>query len=350
MPDKSSLVQRCLGGIRRIRGWARERIKGSPLQIAVRRSGSRLRQIKASLRPGQRLVCIGLIEHFGDIVACEPVARHMRAQRPGDHLVWLVRPAYRELVEFHPALSSVLIVDSLSEYDGLIDTGVADAWIDLHINSRRCVQFGHIHYKRAGDPQINVENYYAYGSLLEAFCKSAGLPPLTEGPQLHLPLSVPAAVDTLALPAKFIVLHPVSNETSRDWQSERWIELVRSLSSKLKVAFVEVGLKPQISSQVPAVVDLTGRLTLAQLCEVIRRSVGFIGVDSGPAHVANAAQRPALILMGRYRAFPRYMPYTGFFREHADDVLLRWDGPTSDIPVDITANRALRVFARELVV
>lgn len=308
----------------------------------VRRSLARLQSIKASMRPGQRLICIGLIEHFGDIVACEPVIRHVRARNPDAYLVWLVREPYRELVAFHPELDEVLLVTCMTEYSLLVEAEPADEFIDLHVNLRACTKFGFIHRKRRGDTTINVSNYYSHGGLMEAFCKSAGLPPLTEGPQLHLPSTVRAEVDTLVPAGPFILIHASSNETARDWQTTRWVELIGSLASASGVGFIEVGLKPLVAGSVPGVVDLCGRLSLPQLAEVIRRSVGFIGMDSGPAHMANAFSRPSVILMGSYRAFDRYMPYSGFLHEHAKEMLIRWDGPAALIPVDVVAERVRR--------
>jgi heptosyltransferase-3 len=90
--------------------------------------------------------------------------------------------------------------------------------------------------------------------------------------------------------------------------------------------------------------NLCGRLSLCELAAVIRDAAGFIGVESGPAHFANAFRRPAVFLMGSYRQFDRYLPYTGFLREQADEMLLRWAGPAAAIPVETVLVRAAAVF------
>ena len=324
----------------RVRNYARRRAARILLEWDLHQSSSRLRRIKSSLRPGQRLICIGLIEHFGDIIACEPVARYFREKNPDAYLVWLVRPQYRELVAFHPSLNETVLVSCLSEYTRLIRTDAADEFVDLHVNLRRCSKFGSIHHKRKGDPSIDASNYFAHGSLLEAFCKSAGLPALREAPQLPLPPAVRGEVVPLVPDGPFVVIHASSNDKLRDWQPDRWVELIASLSSSHpELTFVEVGLRPLIADRVPGMLNLCGRLTLVQLAEVIRRSALFLGVDSGPAHMANAFERPAVILLGRYRAFERYMPYTGFLREHASQMVVQWDGPAAHIPVEVVAAR-----------
>jgi hypothetical protein len=42
-----------------------------------------------------------------DIVATEPIARHVRAMHPQAHIVWAVRDAYREMVEHNPNVDEV---------------------------------------------------------------------------------------------------------------------------------------------------------------------------------------------------------------------------------------------------
>ena len=60
-------------------------------------------------------------------------------------------------------------------------------------------------------------------------------------------------------------------------------------------------------------ISLFNRLPILQTAEVIRRARFFIGVDSGPAHLANAVQTPGIVLLGRLGKFRQYMPFTGFY-------------------------------------
>jgi heptosyltransferase-3 len=77
---------------------------------------------------------------------------------------------------------------------------------------------------------------------------------------------------------------------------------------------VEVGLKSTFAEQNDGTfIDLCGQLNLLETAAVIARSTLFVGVDSGPAHIANAVRCPGVILMGCYRHFTNQFPYTGFF-------------------------------------
>ena len=71
-----------------------------------------------------------------------------------------------------------------------------------------------------------------------------------------------------------------------------------------------------------------------ETAELIRRSTFFLGVDSGPAHMANAWRRPALLLFGRYRSSDTFNPFEGYYSDRAESVILRYPGTLSDQPAD----------------
>lgn len=332
--------------LRAARALIRHAARRFGLSYASRCSVRALKRARKSRRRGSGLVLIGLIEHLGDIIACEPVARYIRSRDRKCCIAWAVRDAYRDLVAFNPNIDNVIEVGSLAEYDRLLDSSIADRVVDLHVNHRRCQRYDTVHHKRTGNLAIDVYNYYHYGSLLEAFSLSAGLPALCDAPQVHLPAQVCNEIRPLLPPRPFIVAHATSNEASRDWPTEKWRELLASLPRRGEIAIVEIGLRPRLAAADPTITDLCGRLSLLQMAETIRHAIGFIGVESGPAHIANAFRRPSVVLLGRYHAFDCYMPYTGFFRDQAKDNLVQWSGPVADLPVDVALERARRLCLR----
>ena len=92
-------------------------------------------------------------------------------------------------------------------------------------------------------------------------------------------------------------------------------------------------------------IDLVNRTSLLETAEVIRRARFYIGIDSGPAHLANAVKTPGIVLLGRIGYFRQYTPFTGFYASHAPQVrLLRnLTGLVSEVPLDevIAATRYL---------
>ena len=283
-------------------------------------------------------ILIGLLEHMGDIVACEPVSRYLKSTYPGAHLTWAVSPAYRELIDTNPSVDQTMVLECLTEWIRLTNHNCSyDKVVDLHVNYRICQHCGVPLIKKTGNPFVNAHEWLDYGTLQEAFTLGAGLPPLSDQPNLYLKPEHAKAVDALALPHNFCVVHLDSNETRKDWKKEAWRELSAGIKDELKLQIVEVGAgKTRVASPlVRGSINLVNKLSILQSAEVIRRARFFIGVDSGPAHLANALQVPGVVLLGRHGFFRQYMPFNGFFASTCSKVRIVRNptGPTSALSV-----------------
>jgi heptosyltransferase-3 len=259
-------------------------------------------------KPGRKKVLIVLTEHLGDIVACEPVSRHARTNHPEAHLVWIVNRRFRSVVDGNPHLDQVVAVQFLSEWILarpflLRCRGVTI--IDLHLHYRLCGRFGRrLHNPNAAG--ISLENYFTFGPLLTAFSLAAGLPPLAERPILHLARKRPA----LALPKRYVVLHSQSNEAEKQWEPLKWRAVIDHLGAAYQLTTIEVGLRSTLPDPGPSHLDLCGRLSFEEIAYVIDHAVLFLGIDSAFAHFANALDQDMIVLLGRYRSFTTYRPYT----------------------------------------
>lgn len=315
-------------------------------RASLNRNRRRIDELRRAAGPGQRLVAIALTEHLGDIVAAEPVARHLRARQPAARIFWICRAGYRELPALFSAVDEVMTVTCLTEYWQLAANSPFDELVDLHIAGRKCHWQPQSKEPRVESARVHAGNYFEQGSLLESFCASAGLPALTDAPVLRLPSGISAAVRQRLPAGSYWVVHAASNHMEKDWPVEKWRALVGQLSTPaMKRQFVEIGLAPRLAGGSLPVRNLCGRLTLTELAEVIRQSAGFIGIDSGPAHLANALERPSVILLGRYRTFAHYQPFTGFLAENAEAMLIHGNGTVAEIPVEPVAQKFLRLPA-----
>jgi heptosyltransferase-3 len=301
-------------------------------------------RISSGRRP---TVAIALIDAMGDIVAAEPIARLARERHPDAWICWFTQTAYISLPASFPEVDHVVGVTCLTEWMLLRRLRLFDVVWDLHHDGRAC---GH-----CGIPQTkpgvltNAHNYLERGNLLDMECESAGLPRLTEGPRLLPPLSAITAVDALALPPRFIVIHGVSRETRKDWPTNKWRDLIRRIHDRFGLSILEVGVKPLVILE-DGVRErsLCGALGLLETAEVIRRAVLFIGIDSGPAHLANAVATQGVILLGTYANFRTYMPYSGGFAAEEMANIVRNDGPVADISVAAVFDAVeARMFASE---
>lgn len=258
---------------------------------------------------------IGLTEHIGDIVACEPVSRYLRDKYPDAQIDWAVFDKYRELIDTNPYIDETITVGCLTDWIKITKHAAYDEVIDLHVNYRVCPHCNIPLIKEHGNPFVNVYQWFDYGALLEAFSQGAGLPRISGQPKLYLNDEHIQAVNILNLKNDYFVIHRKSNDFRKDYIDEYWLRIVEVIIAETGMIAVEIGTLGEevISPLGDRVIDLRDKTSILQSAEVIRRSKFFIGVDSGPAHMANALFVPGIVLLGKYHVFRRYNPFTGFY-------------------------------------
>ncbi len=125
----------------------------------------------------------------------------------------------------------------------------------------------------------------------------------------------------------------------KDWQPTHWNRLIDHINAVHGLRVVELGLRSPLGrNDDENYRNLCGQTGIAESAEIIRRAAFFIGIDSGPAHLANAVKTPGVILLGRYLTWDYYMPYTGFYADARNCRILRHAGPVTDLPLDLCLN------------
>lgn len=313
----------------------------------LRRVKLLIRRVR-SQRKARPIIAVALVEHLGDIIASEPIARHVRSLHPDAFIVWVMRPPYREVLFGNPAIDELLSVNCLTEWLRLKHSGWFDAIYDLHINKRICGLCQIPLNKDDGDLSITLTNYYEYGNLLTVYSRCAGVVlDTTLPPELHISSDIVQSIDSLALPAKYIVVHCSSNEAARDWTTEKWFLFLDQFTQSTDYHVIEVGVAPTLmGAGLRKYINMCGRLRILQTAELIRRSTLFIGVDSAPAHIANAVGTPGILIFGHYRRFKNYQPYSGCYGSGRNVELIFAKGPAADVPVEEVMQRTLRRLAK----
>lgn len=272
--------------------------------------------LKISFLGKKKLVLIIRTEHFGDIVAAEPIARQVRHHHPHDHLVWLVRPVFEELVKTHPDLNQTWPQRTVLHRLLVCKSGVFDKIYNLEFwQSNADAKAGVFHQNEVATRQnISVFNYFEKGSLLTVFQMLAELPLKDDAPRVYISENDRQIVNQLQLPPRTIVVHCSSNYPVKDWSVARWEALINWLIVEKGYSVVEIGLKSANTVANKAYYDCCGRLSILQTAEVIRRADYFVGIDSGPAHLANAVGTFGFLLFGKLNNFDGYMPYSGAYQ------------------------------------
>ncbi|WP_025761966.1 glycosyltransferase family 9 protein [Dyadobacter tibetensis] len=283
---------------------------------------------------GRPLIAIIRTEHFGDIVAAEPISRLVRERYPKAHIVWFVKPSFTELVLYNPNIDQVYKEFCVTQRTVLLGTGIFDQVFELQFRNNnecpKCQLFREnpVAVKR----DIHVGNYFAFGNLLQVFAQCGGLLqngdifPIDDQPRLALQPRHLKKAEALKLPTTFIAIHCQSNYAPKDWPADRWNQLVLWILDHYPVQIVEIGLKSNLSIPSERYTNLTGKLSIMETAAVIGRAAGFIGLDSGPSHLANALGVPGFILMGALNNFKDYNPYSGNYGTERNATLIKEAG------------------------
>jgi len=270
----------------------------------------------------ESFVFISLTEHIGDVIAAEPVSRLVKEMYPTSKIFWVIKDHLIELVKYNPLISGILPVLSISEWFYLKMFLRKYPIFDLHISGKSCDRFS-IKLKNKSD--INMGNFHKL-SLLEAFSLSAGLPAIQTPPRLYFPLVTPQ----FNLPEKYIVIHTLSNQIEKNWDKEKWQQLIRELP---EISFVEVGSVSLLDCQNINYINLCGKTgSFSEIASIISRSTLFLGIDSAFAHFANALNKSGVILFGGYLN-QDFLPFTGYYKDNKEQFILRMP-QLKDITVD----------------
>jgi heptosyltransferase-2 len=293
------------------------------------------RRAAAILQPPARILVVRL-DRIGDVVLSTPVLDELRRRFPHAFIAALVRPACEDLVAGHPAVNEVILYDkegaqrapwATVEFARRLRRYEFDAAVVLHPTSRSHwipwlakipVRIGYDrksgwllshrmrHRKHEG---ARHEAEYTLG-LLRPFGINA------RRPRPSLPVSAEAASRVAAMLERggvspgdrLIAVHPSASCVSKRWMPERFAEVADRLIAErgVKVCIVG-GVGPGDESQAAAMaaamrrpfLNLTARLTIAELTALFQRCALLVSNDSGPVHIAAAVGTPVVDIFGR---------------------------------------------------
>ena len=303
---------------------ARERLKVMTLSM-IKTAWRILRLRREARLQGKKLHFVFHLNWLGDVIAGEPVVRSLASK--DRLLVWVISKPYAELLQHIPWLDAVLPITCSTEWlllrtffrslsvTTLCPDGVPCGWFLFSVRNPNA--FG-----------ITYQNYYDHGSLLKIFSACGIGKLLDERPRMYpdpnLSLQTIFAILKLEPNTRYIVLHCVSSERLRDWPAECFSVVVEWILRKTSLTVIELGIDPVLKPN-PRVIQPRGIFSLSHQAGIIAGACMFVGVDSGFAHVANAYAIPAVIVMGKYKQWSAYMPYSGPWAQGHGCIIVRTD-------------------------
>ena len=270
---------------------------------------------------------------LGDMVASEPILPRLSQKFRNTHITWITSKKHFPLFENHPLVN--LLVDqkyTLLSYL-LRKSNPFHHYYNLHLSGFRIDEATGISISntKADALGIDLSNYYDQHNLLEISLKLCDLAIEDAQPRIYLndiPYDVP-------FEKPYWVIHTKSNAGFRDWTDENWHNLLTKIIAKWNVNIIEIGHVNPVNFAHKNFISLVGQTSLPETMKIMKGASFFIGLDSGPTHLANAFMLPGLILNGEFLNFKTYMSYSGMYKNSQKvKVLFNESGLAKDLPFD----------------
>jgi ADP-heptose:LPS heptosyltransferase len=233
--------------------------------------------IKAVPMIGRRCVLVQRHGGIGDVICLLPALARLRQRFPNRPIVLETSSACEPLVTRSASVDLVLPVANR-----------ARKWLHVLLGPYETLALSLP--DEQSPPQPRVRRH-----LMQEFAHCLDVP----GDRLSYPIISPdlAAQQSLRLALwgdrTFAVIHPGRTWPVKQWPEASWTDLVSRLRAFGLLVF-QVGDSAALAGTIP----LGNSLSLVQLHSMLCAARLFVGVDSGPLHIAAAARAPIVGLFG----------------------------------------------------
>ena len=290
----------------------------------------------------EREILIVRLSAIGDVIHALPAAHSLREAYPEAQITWAVQEKAQDLVIGNSYLDQVIVVpkedwkanfqDEKRQTIHQIRSFFADVRaendfdlvLDLHglFKSALTAYLSGADY-RVGPADGREGSTLAYHRQIELpdeelhqvernLQLAAAVGGQAEEPVFDFGISGEEKADIDALLAEYnlnqslvVVINPFTTWESKNWPTEKYIQLADKLAAELGVNIVFTGgstdreaVAELTAEMQERGVNLAGQTNLTELAELYRRAQLFIGGDTGPLHLAAALEVPVVALMG----------------------------------------------------
>ena len=292
---------------------------------------------------GLRRALVIQLRHHGDVLLSSPVFTVLKHHVPGIEVDALVYAETREMLEGHPAIDQVHVVERIWKERSPLSRFAAEWRLYRTLRARTYDLVVHLtDHPRGAWLARSLGARYAVAPNVarkarawkRSFTHLALLPPHGGRHRVELNLDVLRRIgiqpgekerDLVLLPGRaaedeigtllsahglaakrFVHFHPGSRWQFKCWPPERAAALVDALETRGDRVVLTAAPDEQELALVAAIrrhatapfTDLAGKLTLKQLAALTASARIFIGVDSAPMHIAAAVRTPVVVLFG----------------------------------------------------
>jgi len=281
------------------------------------------------------------LKHYGDVLTTTPLLPVLKTRFPESAIYYLVRSGMEVMVEDHPFVKDVIILNPPQEgllervlyhltflkklrryhFELVLEFSRGDRGAFLSLASGAPVRVGY-HDKGKGFFGRNQiftnlvetieEQKHTIDFHLDAL-RQIGLKPKEKQMSFYWSDADEAIADQLVRISgveqdePFVVIHPTSRWMFKAWTSEGYAAVADHIQGRYGIKVV-ITSSPDLKElakieeifkliRYPAI-NLSGKLTLKQLGRIVQRAILFFGIDSAPMHMSVAVGTPVLALFG----------------------------------------------------
>jgi heptosyltransferase I len=293
------------------------------------------------LQAPPRSVLLVRLSARGDIVFSSPLIRALRRTYPQARLTWMAESHTRDLVEHHPELDELIVVDRngwkklwrqrrfgdlFREVEKLLLL-LRSRHFDVAIDLQGLLRSGIMTYLSGAPVRLGLGSKEGSGALMTRVLPrdrgdvrqvSSEYRYLAEVLGLDVgefAMEVPLApgdrewalgvVDELGLENGFCAAIPFTTRPQKHWFEDRWAHLMDRISEELGLPVVVLGgpgdeaafrrIRERVRTHPES---LVGKTTLTRAGAMIQRASLVVGVDTGLTHMGIAFQRPTVAIFG----------------------------------------------------
>lgn len=274
------------------------------------------------------------VDHIGDVISATGALKSAHETFPGAVIDFMVSPLAADIVRDDPRVTGVVpfeaawfrrkkksILDSPRDFLKMVrimKRGKYDLAVDLRGDMRHIAAMfiAGVRYRAGygitGGGFLLTHEVPYFGVMHEVdrnieIFRTLGADRADTKIELYFPAEHRKALEKLkeekGLTGKYAVIHPIPGHPSKVWSLEKFAETAAYLADAKKLVPVIVGSAgdTKYAERIFALsggktTDITGKTPFGVLYYLLKEASLFLGVDSGPAHIASAAGTPSVIL------------------------------------------------------
>jgi lipopolysaccharide heptosyltransferase II len=277
-------------------------------------------------------------DRMGDVILSTPTLTALQQKFPDAEIGMMVAPYTRDVIDGHPDLDFIMIYDDNGKHQGF--SGFFTLVKDLRDQTLARFYLLHPRFRLAlaaflaGIPVRVGTSYRAYSFLFNQPVKlhrrNSGKHEAELNLQMissdyhmqnfdlkfHIPPWAEKRIHSLLaehqIKSPFVVLHPGSGGSARDWPWQRFAQLAHHIGKLQTVTVILTGSKneKELIDKIQNYCDyclyrLDGQLSIKELAALYNRAAGVVANSTGPLHLAVAV---GTSVVGLYCSLPACHP------------------------------------------